>query len=446
MECKRRNQGMDLSLSDLIQLFKLSSLSMQLVFIQNCRMALAELRTNKLRTFLSLLGVTIGVFCIISVLTVFDSLQANIETSMQSLGSNVLYIGKFPWIPEESGEYPMWKYKARPVCTLHEMQLIRRNVNSASYAAICYSDESANLRFLSNETKGVDIFAVSYDFNKLQSIDISDGRYFSIADMEGTQCNGIVIGASVSDELFGRTISPLGKTIDLFGRPFEVIGVMKKQGKTMTGFNFDGGAIIAYSYLASFRNIENNSNSFADPKLMVKSAKGYALDELKYEIKSVLRAERRLRPGEPDNFSFNQLDAIQKSIKDIFSNFTLFGWIIGFFSLIVGSFGIANIMFVSVKERTRYIGVKKAIGARRFTILSEFLIESVMLCLLGGLIGILLVMLLSSLLSGPMGFPVQLSLNNFLLGMGISVVVGILAGFIPARRAADMDPVVAIRS
>ena len=130
------------------------------VFIQNCRMALAELRTNKLRTFLSLLGVTIGVFCIISVLTVFDSLQNNIQTSMQSLGSNVLYIGKFPWIPEESGEYPMWKYKARPVCTFEEMMAIHINVNSASYTTICYSDESENLKFQSNETKGVGIFAV----------------------------------------------------------------------------------------------------------------------------------------------------------------------------------------------------------------------------------------------------------------------------------------------
>ena len=417
------------------------------VFIQNCKMAIAELRTNKLRTFLSLLGVTIGVFCIISVLTVFDSLQNNIQNSMQSLGSNVLYIGKFPWIPEDEGEYPMWKYKARPVCNYDEMMAINKYVNSASYTTICYSDESENIKFQNNETEGVGVFAVTYDFNKLQAIDISEGRYFSVSEMQGTQSNGLIIGATVADELFGKSISPLGKYIDIFSRPFQIIGVMKKQGKTMTGFNFDGGVVISYNYLSSFRKIDNNiGNGFIDPMLMVKARKGYTLDEMKYEIKSVLRASRKLRPKEADNFSFNQLDSIQNSINDIFANINVFGWIIGFFSLVVGSFGIANIMFVSVKERTTFIGVKKAIGAKKMTILSEFLIESVILCLLGGLMGILFVMILSKILSGPLGFPVELSWSNFLLGVGISVLVGILAGFIPAQRAANMNPVVAIRS
>jgi putative ABC transport system permease protein len=327
------------------------------------------------------------------------------------------------------------------------MMAIHKYVNSASYTAISYSDESENIKFGSNEFKGVGLFAVTYDFNKLQSIDINDGRYFSLSEMQGTQSNGIVIGATVAEQLFGNSISPIGKYIDIFSRSFQIIGVMKKQGKTITGFNFDGGAIISYNYLSSFRKIDNNIGSgFTDPIIMVKARNGFALDEMKYEIKSVLRANRKLRPSEADTFSFNQLDSIQKSISAIFLNFNIFGWIIGFFSLIVGSFGIANIMFVSVKERTRFIGVKKAIGARKFTILSEFLIESVILCMMGGLIGILFVMILSKILSGPLGFPVELSMNNFLLGLGISVMVGIIAGYIPAKRAANLDPVVAIRS
>lgn len=417
------------------------------VFLQNCKMALAELRTNKLRTFLSLLGVTIGVFCIISVLTVFDSLQSNIQTSMQSLGSNVLYVTKFPWIPEESGEYPMWKYKARPVNTYDEMQAINKQAQSAAFAALCYSDESQTIHYRSNEIEGVNLFAVTYEFNKLQALDIQEGRYFSVAEMQGTQCNGILIGATVADELFGTSISPIGKMLEVLDRPYEIIGVLKKQGRTMTGFNFDAGAILSYKYLSSYRKIDNNiGNGFTDPMLMVRARKGFALEEMKYEIKSVLRARRKIKPREADNFSFNQLDSIQNSINDIFSNFNLFGWIIGFFSLVVGSFGIANIMFVSVKERTTFIGVKKAIGARKNTILSEFLIESVILCLFGGLIGIGLVMLLSKLLSGPMGFPVSLSMGNFMLGIFISITVGILAGYIPAKRAANLNPVVAIRS
>lgn len=416
------------------------------IFFQNCKMAIEELRMNKLRTFLSLLGVTIGVFCIISVLTVFDSLQSNIQNSMQTLGSNVLYIGKFPWIPEESGEYPMWKYKARPVCNAHELDAIQKQVSKASYAAISYSDNAANFHYGGNETKGVGIFAVTYEFNKLQPIEINEGRYFSLNEMNGKQSNGMVLGSTVADELFGNNISPIGKHLELYGKPFQIIGVMKKQGKTITGFNFDGSVIISYNFLSTLKNIEQTGNGFTDPMMMVKARRNASLEEMKYEIKSVLRAQRKLRPGEADNFSFNQLDSIQNSINDIFANFNIFGWIIGFFSLVVGSFGIANIMFVSVKERTKFIGLKKAIGARKFSILSEFLIESILLCVFGGLIGILFVMILSKLLSGPLGFPVSLSLNNFILGISISVIVGIIAGYIPAKRAANMDPVVAIRS
>lgn len=414
---------------------------------QYIKTAFQELRTNKLRTFLSLLGIAIGVFCVISVLTVFDSLEKNIQSNMESLGSNVLYVGKFPWIPEGEGEYAWWKYKARPVCNYDETQTIAKNAPSAAFATLCYSDESQNIQFQQRDVKGVSIFAVTSNFEKLQPIDITEGRYFSISEMQGFQSNGVVIGSTVANELFGNNISPVGKSIRLFSKQYSILGVLKKQGKTMTGFDFDNGAIVTYNYLSSFRKIDNNnSNGFLDPMMMVKAKKGFNLKEMKYEIKSILRAKRKLRPREADNFSFNQLDAIQNGISAIFVNFNIFGWLIGLFSLVVGSFGIANIMFVSVKERTTFIGVKKAIGATSTAILSEFLVESVILCLLGGFIGILLVFLLTLVLSGPVGFPITISLNNFLIGITISIVVGILAGIIPAKRAAGLNPVVAIRS
>jgi len=417
------------------------------LLLQNCAMAVKELSTNKLRTFLSLLGVTIGVFCIISVLTVFDSLQRNIQTNMQSLGSNILYIGKFPWIPEEEGEYPMWKYKARPVCRRSELRAIEKNVHSAAYATLSYRDEAKSITFRNNEVQGSSVFAVTYDFNKLQPIDIEEGRYFTLSEMNGSQSNGVILGSDVALQLFGSGIHPIGKSVHMLDRKYTVIGVMKKQGQTMTGFDFDAGVIISYNYLSSYRNIDGNIGSgFSDPLLMVRAREGYKLIEMKYEIKSVMRAIRKLRPAEKDNFSFNQLSTIQSSINAIFANFNLFGWIIGLFSLLVGSFGIANIMFVSVKERTKLIGVKKAIGARSQSILAEFLIESTILCLLGGLSGIVLVFILSKFLSGPIGFPVTMSAGNFSLGILISVAVGILAGFIPARRAAHMNPVNAMRN
>lgn len=416
-------------------------------FAQHISMAVKELSTNKLRTFLSLLGITIGVFCIISVLTVFDSLEKNIQTSMQSLGNNILYLGKYPWIPEEEGEYPMWKYKARPVCNKAELKAIEKQVSSAAYATLCYNSQASSITFQQHEVSGAGVFAVTYDFNKLQPIDIEIGRYFSLAEMNGTQSNGVILGADIADQLFGKNINPLNKSIHLLDRKYTVIGVTKKQGKTITGFNFDGGVVISYNYLNSYKNIDKQiGNGFQDPLLMVKAKDGVKLTEMKYEIKSVMRAIRKLRPKDKDNFSFNQLSTIQNSINSIFANFTLFGWIIGLFSLLVGSFGIANIMFVSVKERTNIIGIKKAIGAKPNSILSEFLIESTLLCILGGLVGILLVYILSKILSGPIGFPVILSLSNFMLGVSISVVVGIVAGYIPAKRAAFLDPVIAIRS
>jgi putative ABC transport system permease protein len=414
---------------------------------QNIIMAMQELFSNKLRAFLSLLGITIGVFCIISVLTVFDSLQRNIQNNMQTLGSDVLYIGKFAWIPEDKGEYPWWKYKVRPVCNLKELKAIQKNVSTSSYSALLYADDRFNVKYESDHLDNVNVFAVTYQFNKLQAIDIENGRYFSMSEMEGGHSNGVLIGSTVADELFGNRINPIGKQIEFASRKFNVIGVMKKQGKTMTGFDFDNGMIVSYTYFSSFRNIDNNiGNGFVDPMLLVKTRQGFTLDEMRYEIKSVLRAMRKLKPKEPDNFAFNQLDSIQNSINDIFLNFNIFGWIIGLFSLLVGGFGIANIMFVSVKERRRLIGVKKAIGAQSQDILIEFLIESIILCLMGGLFGIVFVFLLSKLLSGPLGFPVIISSSNFILGISLSVVVGILSGIIPAVTASKMNPVDAIRS
>jgi putative ABC transport system permease protein len=418
-----------------------------MLFWQTWLQAFDALRGNKLRTFLSLLGITIGIFCIVSITTVFDSLERNISDSMKSLGSNVLYIGKYPWVPEGDGEYPWWKYKARPICTYDEVKLIDEQASLAAFTTICYNDEAEKVQYAEQEISGASVFAVSNNFNKLQPIEIQDGRYFSLSEMQNAQSNAVVIGSDIAKELFGENINPLGKMIQLFSRKFYVIGVMKEQGQTMTGFNFDNGLIISYLYLASFRNIDRSyGNWTTDPMLMVKARSGVNLRDMKYEIKSILRAKRKLSPKEEDNFSFNQLDVIQKSISEIFSIFNTAGWAIGFFSLLVGCFGIANIMFVSVKERTNQIGIKKAIGAHANSILMEFLIEAVLLCILGGLIGILFVMILAKILTKQVDFPVYLTMSNFAMGIGVSVVVGLLAGFIPARRASKLDPVVAIRS
>lgn len=416
------------------------------LFTQHISMAWSELNTNRLRTFLSLLGVSIGVFCVISVLTIFDSLQKNIQNNMQSLGSRLVYVGKFAWIPEGEGEYPMWKYKSRPPCRKRELNAISEQVYGAETAALCYTTSAKVVQFGQQRLENTNVFAVTHSFNQLQPIDIRNGRYFSLSEMSGPLCARVILGHTVARELFGGGIDPIGKEITMLNRRMTVIGVIKKQGKTMSGFDFDASIIMSYNMLNSIMNIEHSTDDFIDPMLMVKARDGFSVKELKYEIKAALRAVRKIRPGEEDNFSLNELSTIQQAIASIFVNFNIFGWIIGLFSLLVGSFGIANIMFVSVKERTPFIGIKKALGAPSSTILSEFLIESILLCLMGGAVGMLLVYLLTLVLSGPMGFPVFISFQNFFLGVFISVLVGIVSGYWPARKAASLNPVVAIRS
>ena len=220
-------------------------------------------------------------------------------------------------------------------------------------------------------------------------------------------------------------------------------GVLKKAGQNMTGFDFDNCVIFPYFFASSILDTRSVNN---DVSVIVKAAKGRQLNEVKYEVEGVLRKIRGVRPGQKNNFAINQLSQITERINIMFNTIDVIGWVIGGISLIVGSFGIANIMFVTVKERTKIIGLKKAIGARKSSILLEFLVEAIVLCLIGGLFGIIVVVGLSLVSTYAFDFAVVLSLKNFMIGLTISVVVGILSGIIPAYSASRLDAVVAIRS
>jgi putative ABC transport system permease protein len=405
------------------------------------KQALQELRVNKLRSTLSLLGITIGIFCIIAVLTVLDSMQNNIRKEVASLGSDVLYIGRWPWM-DEGGEYKWWEYWRRPSMTPRELRAIERDVPDAAFATLSLSTGGNKLSHLDNELEGITAYAVLPDFDRIQNIEIESGRYLSQSELEGGTL-ALVLGYETYQGLFPGNVQAVGKTVNFLGKRFTVTGVMKKVGQNMAGFDFDNGVI--YPYHAAAGMIDVASLNY-DPMILVKARSDGRLEDMKAEIEGVLRRERKVRPGMANDFAFNQLSQVSERLNVMFATINVIGGVIGGFSLIVGAFGIANIMFVTVKERTRIIGLKKAIGARSGVILAEFLTEAVVLCLLGGLAGIFVVLLLGLALTHLADFPVTLSFKNFGLGIGISAFVGIVSGVIPAYRASRLNPVVAIRT
>jgi putative ABC transport system permease protein len=403
--------------------------------------ALIELRANKLRTFLSLLGITIGIFCIIAVFTVLNSLEKNLQTSMATLGSDVLYINRWPWMGDESGEYKWWEFWRRPSMSPTELKAVEK-VNDVDFATLAFSSRNFTLKRNDQELSNITGYAVTPHFDKIQNIEIESGRYLTVSELEGGS-NTIVIGTEVYKELFPGNVDALGKTISFFGKSFIVVGVMKPSGQNMAGFNFDESIVYPFQVAASVMDVRSLNH---DPVLMIKARNGANLTDIRYEVEGVLRRVRKVKPGESNNFAINQLSQVSAQMDILFGLINVIGSVIGGFSLIVGAFGIANIMFVTVKERTKVIGLKKAIGAKRSSILAEFLLEAITLCLAGGLIGILLVLILSVIVTYAADFEIILSIKNFLLGIGISGLVGVLAGFIPARAASRLDPVVAIRS
>lgn len=403
--------------------------------------AFRELRANKLRTFLSLLGITIGIFCIIAVLTVLDSMKKNIKTEVSTLGNDVLYVGRWPWM-DEGGEYKWWEFWRRPSMTLKELKSVERNVPNVAFATLSLN-ERVTVKHRDEEVENITAYAVTSNFDRIQNIEIAEGRYLSAPEIDGGR-NAVVLGDEVYQGLFPGSVNAVGSTVSYLGRRFTVVGVMKRVGKNMAGFDFDNSII--FSYNAAAAGLLDVASLNYDPTLMIKVAADRNIVDVQYEVEGALRRERKVRPGEPNDFAINQLSQISERLDLMFGVINLIGSIIGGFSLLVGSFGIANIMFVTVRERTKVIGLKKAIGARSGSILMEFLIEAVTLCILGGLIGIIIVLLLSLLLTYAADFPVALSVKNFGIGVGISALVGVLAGFIPARSASRLDPVVAIRS
>lgn len=403
------------------------------------KMAMLELWKNKLRTFLSLFGITIGIFCIIGVLATVNSLEQNIKNEVSSLGNNTIYIDKWEYTAG-GNDYPWWKYVNRPSPEYEEVKQIKERTASAKYAAFRIQVQD-NIEYKGSVLSNVNLYGVSEDFDGIQPLEISNGRYISDAEFD-RGANIIVIGNEIAEKLFGSAELAVDKEVTTRGKKLKVIGVIKKQGKQMIGgWEFDQSVIIPYKFA---RNIMNELR--ADPIIMVQGQDNLSSKALKDDLIGTMRAIHKLSPTKEDDFSLNDINDLTESISVAFVSLNIGGWAIAALSLIVGMFGVANIMFVSVRERTSQIGLKKAIGAKNHIILTEFLLESAFLCIIGGLIGLSLVFILTQILSGVLDFPVYISTNNMIMAIVICIIVGILAGFIPARQAARMDPVVAIRS
>ena len=410
------------------------------IFYESAAQALGQLVSNRLRTLLSLLGVTIGIFCIIGVQSAVNSLQDNIMGSLKKLGDDVIYIQKMPW-NEDPGQN-FWKYQRRPNPDYEDFEAIKRKSKAAGLVDYHVFIGTKTLKYRSNSVERVFVAAVTYDFEKLFNSEFEKGRYYSPTEYHYAM-NKILIGHQVATELFG-SVDPIGKNVNMGGRDMEVIGVFEKSGKDLLKvMDYDNAIVISYELAKKIANVK--TTNFWGTTINVKAKPGVTVQELKDDLTWVLRSERQIKPREKDNFALNSLSILANLLNNVFGVLNMVGFAIGIFAIMVGMFSVANIMFVSVKERTNIIGIKKALGAKQSVILSEFLIESVVLCLIGGVIGLLLVFLVLLSLQNVLPFPIYLDAANMFWGVFISAVVGVLSGFIPALQAARMDPVEAMR-
>jgi putative ABC transport system permease protein len=408
------------------------------IIIESARFAWHSLTANKLRTFLSLLGITIGIFSIITVFTVVDSLEANVRKSVASLGDNVIFVQKWPW--EFGGDYPWWKYLNRPVPNVDEMpELIKRSTLAQTGAFVASTNKTVKYR--NNSIENVDLKCVSHHFDEVKSFEIIDGRYFTEQESAGGR-NKAIIGYDVSINLFGN-IGGIGKSISILGKKFDVIGVFQKEGSSAIGNSMDNVVLIPINYA---RNILDLRSERLDPTIYLKAKPGVSNEALMDETTGILRNVRKLKPMADVNFALNETSMLTKGFDSIFMVIGLAGWVIGGFSIIVGGFGIANIMFVSVKERTALIGIQKSLGAKNIFILTQFLTEAVILSLFGGIIGLLVVLGGVYLVNSLFDLGVSLTSSNIILALTISILIGVISGFIPSYTASQLDPVEAMRS
>lgn len=400
--------------------------------------ALNALRNNKLRTFLSLLGVTIGIFSIIAVLAAVDSLDNQIKSGLSSVDKNTMYLKHFSFGPSE---IPRWKRQQFPEVKYDEYQYLKNSVPTAQAMSFQMFTKRETVKHEEKSANDVNIIPVSYEFIDIEGIKLEEGRFFNESESNSGSAVA-VLGHEIAQTLFEGS-NPIDKKIRMYGQRFTVIGVIKKQGSGMFGESHDTTIIIPVNFI---RRMYGDNNSFMTPIIVIKPQAGHEAEAVKADVTQKLRNYRGIKAGEIDNFIIDILSGFTDLIDNIIGQMNVIGWIISGFSLLVGGFGIANIMFVSVKERTNLIGIQKALGAKNRFILFQFLFEAVILSVIGGIVGMLLVWGIAVIITNTLDFEFILSFSNILIGISLAAFIGLLSGILPAISASKLDPVEAIRS
>ncbi|MFP4845326.1 ABC transporter permease [Winogradskyella sp. PE311] len=408
------------------------------VFRESFSFAINALRNNKLRTFLSLLGVTVGIFSIIGVLAAVDSLDRYIKDNLSGLDKNTMYLTKFSFGPTD---VPRWKRDNFPQTEHDDFDFVRRNVPDIEAAAYIIFGGNETIRYQAETVSGVGVDAVSNEIYEIEDFKVEQGRFYGEAESE-SGAPVIVLGHTIAENLFGNS-NPLGKKVRVYGRKLSVIGVLKKFGTSIFD-SPDEKAFVPANFVRRFKNGGVNGLPGA---IIIKPDSDVEISSFEQVLKQKFRAFRGLKADEDDNFFVNKISGFVSAVEGVISGMNLIGWIISGFSLLVGGFGIANIMFVSVKERTNLIGIQKSLGAKNRFILFQFLFEAVVLAVVGGLVGLFLVWIIALIMSNFTGdFKFVLSFGNMFLGFMLSTIIGLIAGVIPAISASKLDPVEAIRT
>ena len=401
---------------------------MILLFLENFKISLSAVFANKIRSILTALGIIIGILSVTLMGTLISGLDRSFESSMSWLGKDILYVSRYEWF----SDMDWWEVRNRPKMLPEYVEKIKERSNYA-IAVAPVMQRGASLSYEDKETR-TEIFGTNEEYMATISTDIEYGRFFTRnEDRSGSRV--VVIGNGISEAFFGDQ-DPIGQYIKIDKMKFRVIGVLEKQGKFLGLFSVDKQAILpfgAYKRIFSRRGWMRLSVKVPPDKL----------EEGLDEITSVMRHIRGLRPNEKNDFAINQTKAFEKQYTTLKIAIGGTGLFITLLSLVVGGIGIMNIMFVSVKERTREIGVRKAIGATSGMIMGQFLMEAVTICLFAGSIGIFLAYIISFFIN--IFFPSTLPFGLSIAAMLMSMIVGVVSGLIPSYRAAKLDPIDSLR-